>query len=964
MKKFILAFIVLASSCLAYADYHFSEVYSDGHVWRVDHFVAPEGKLQTKIETKSFAFQHEANAFADSLKALNTNKSRFKFVATEVNASSVWTVKNHWTEEWEQKYAEWVSKEFNKSFFVKHNLATDCADVAYALRWIFSRNNGLPAHGTLAGSGQVVTQDSMKNEWEVLSTHVEWSKDKRFLAALNWLLDNVYTKTLHKDTFPVKIAPNTIKPGLINLMGGHTEIFSSVSYDPQEVPLEVLSSTMPRAVRELFVRPFVDESVTPKEDGGLLRFRWPVKNGSWKLIEKEAMPFYSDEQYADSMCEEESHFSFCLFKKLGMSYKPDLIIQKIQNGLMDNLKMREEIVKDGFIYCETHDCAPGTQAWEDWSTPTRDGRLKASFEAAESLAVNLDQVTSFDQWLKNTKLSGSELKLADFYKRMKAQFLSSDPRDSVDQRWARTYSAIFKTVQSRFGQYQAARNALIEKASYCRENKEECRNSKKLFTEYSSLEVDFNSRNLVYSWTAFCSKEPCETQKAFEDDLKQVWFQSSIPWDDIEQRNGIIPKEGHLLSARQIADGGKSFIILDGSKLYQLDKREVIWTAEYGNLAFDSHTKQFFHLKEERIQFFDDQFKPLEEIQITPEDGSDFKFLSLGNGKYFITAMVVDGELPEPVQSTTAWILDMNSKTVSEPMSVMYNFQGSHANKIFLLTKGTENHLIYWKGTELITRVIPKLPGEFISMARLSDEEFLFSFGMDKEGGIFGSEVFHLKDTAFKSIEFYQHDRLEVVSIDGGFLFLNSSYPGRSTLYNRDLMPVWTGLGSSNRYKINKNSTLMFHFTNKAFHGFKFSEKGMEETGLKFASTLPLFLGVTPDWVSFFDSKKFKIKNYEGDEIYEHSFIGKAKCSTVAVCVGDELISEFIFSPLQHNENFDVMVIGRSNGHELTERLGQVIVRRYSLSENPPDTEWESVEREVSVGQGLYLNSKQILWFP
>lgn len=963
MLKFILGLLFLSSSFLAFADFHFSEVYSDGHVWRVDHFLAEDGKLQTKIETKSFTFQSQAQAFADSLKLLNNQKRRFKFVSSEVKATSVWTVKNHWSEEWERKYAEWVEKNFNKSFFTKFNLATDCADVAYALRWIFSRNNGLPAHGTLAGSGLLVTQDSMKAEWVVLATHEEWNKDKRFLAALNWLLDNVYTKTLHKDTFPVKLAANTMKPGLINLMGGHTEIFSKVSYEQNEVPLEVLSSTMPRAVRELFSRPFVDESVTGKEDGGLLRFRWPVKHGGWKLTEKESMPYFSEEQYDENLCEDEKHFSFCLFKKLGMTFKPDLIMQKVQSGLMESLKMREEIVKNGFVYCETHDCSPGTQAWEDWSTPTRDGRLKAAFESAVGLSLDLNQDDAFDDWMKNSKLPSSEMKIFDFYKRMKANFLSSDPRDSLDQRWARTYSAINKTVQGRFKNFQEQRSVLVEKASYCREHKEECRNSRKLFTEYSTLEIDFNLQDLVYRWTAFCSKDTCESQKNFEAELQKVWFQSSIPWDDLEQRNGVIPADAHLIQTRSIDSGGEQFLILDSHKLYDLSKREVIWKEEGGNLGFDKGTKQFYFVKDKKVRFFDEDFKPLDELVITHETAVDFNVTELGSGKYFITAMVSAGELLEPMPYNTAWILDVKDKTVSDSMSVTFSWPGIHENKPFLLTKGTQSHLIYWKGSELIVQKIPAFPGEYISVARLSDDEFLFSFGMEKEGGIFGSEVFHLKNNTYKSVEFYQHDRLEVIRIDGGFLFLNSSYPGRSSLYDRNLMPLWTGLGSPSRLKISKDATLMFRFHNAVFRGYKFSEKGMEETGLKFKN-LPMVLGVTPEWISFFDSKNFVVQDFNGEELYQHNFIGVVKCSSISICSGEDLVSEFHYSPLINNQNYDVVLIGRGQGHEMTERLGQVIVRRFDLSEPAPDTEWDSSPRQVSTGQGLYLNSKQILWFP
>lgn len=51
-------------------------------------------------------------------------------------STPLWRPKNTWSAEWEEKYNQWVEANFDEEFFVKKNLATDCADAAIMLRWI------------------------------------------------------------------------------------------------------------------------------------------------------------------------------------------------------------------------------------------------------------------------------------------------------------------------------------------------------------------------------------------------------------------------------------------------------------------------------------------------------------------------------------------------------------------------------------------------------------------------------------------------------------------------------------------------------------------------------------------------------------------------------------------------------------------------------------------------------------
>ncbi|MDP2968857.1 MAG: hypothetical protein Q8P64_06590, partial [Deltaproteobacteria bacterium] len=61
----------------------------------------------------------------------------------------VWSVGDRrWTAEEESNFARWVEANLTEDFFIRHNIPVDCADVPYAVRWIYARIAGLPAGAT------------------------------------------------------------------------------------------------------------------------------------------------------------------------------------------------------------------------------------------------------------------------------------------------------------------------------------------------------------------------------------------------------------------------------------------------------------------------------------------------------------------------------------------------------------------------------------------------------------------------------------------------------------------------------------------------------------------------------------------------------------------------------------------------------------------------------------------------
>jgi len=56
------------------------------------------------------------------------------------SSQQVWTVGDRrWSVEEEIRYGKWVEENIIEDFFIRHKIPIDCADVPYAVRWIYAR---------------------------------------------------------------------------------------------------------------------------------------------------------------------------------------------------------------------------------------------------------------------------------------------------------------------------------------------------------------------------------------------------------------------------------------------------------------------------------------------------------------------------------------------------------------------------------------------------------------------------------------------------------------------------------------------------------------------------------------------------------------------------------------------------------------------------------------------------------
>jgi hypothetical protein len=371
------------------------------------------------------------------------------FAKSDGKATSIWVASNSWSEVWEERYADWLKENITSDFFQKYNIATDCADALIGFRWIFARINYLPVANILGSTGNIFGHFSMLKAWQGLPTSSNWYDDKLFLTALSYVMDMTSTLTiLNGDGYPVKISRNGLLAGTFILTryngSGHIRTITENHYDEvSELPLVTYSSTTPREVRSLYRENFVDQAWPKRQLKEVLAFRWPVVSSSrWTLQRKENHADYSEEQFDPDL--ERSQYSFIQFiiSRVNTNYDPYKLVDVAISDIVLALETRKTIVRDGYEYCRSHDCRPGTQGYEDWSTPNRDEKLVKKYSDMESLVKDFDSSFPglFEKWKNqlsgtHVEIEGRSLDLATIRSLFTRNLASSKPTDPPLRRW-------------------------------------------------------------------------------------------------------------------------------------------------------------------------------------------------------------------------------------------------------------------------------------------------------------------------------------------------------------------------------------------------------------------------------------------------------------------------------------------------------------------------------------------------
>ena len=366
--------------------------------------------------------------------------------ATDVSAKTVqttfgqvWQVTTRrWDTAQEQRFAQWVEKTVTEDFLLRHRIAVDCADVPYAIRWIYARIAHLPAAATTVDNRLL---GHWSTDWKHLPTDELWYRDTRFLASLAAVLSNTSTRTLPQDTYPIRIDPQVLTAGSVFIGDGHAGIIGRIVTDGSKYsPIQTWESSLPRKITKLRQKSYFAAWVSAETGTGLVRFRWPVLyGGRWKYLEKDAHPYHSLEQYSPDFYNAGESFDLAVARRIDPKHydpvqKAHLIINSIHRSFMERVK----IVRNGFRHCRRKRCPEGSYLWEVYSTPGRDDMITFEIIHLRKLINEneFDESSLFKEMERLIIPIDDERTITLAYAVQNYIWLSHNPDDPLTARWA------------------------------------------------------------------------------------------------------------------------------------------------------------------------------------------------------------------------------------------------------------------------------------------------------------------------------------------------------------------------------------------------------------------------------------------------------------------------------------------------------------------------------------------------
>ncbi len=360
------------------------------------------------------------------------------FSKTAESQGQVWEVgTRRWDVADEHRFADWMEKTVTEDFFIKHRIPIDCADVPYALRWIYARIAHLPAAATTR-DGRLF--GNWSTTWKNLPSNSDWSRDRRFRAALLHMLEVTTTETMPADTYPIRISADTVLAGTVFLANGHAGIVGHIVRDGSMFsPIQTWEATLPRKIRKLRQKSYF--FTWPDEDAGtgLVQFRWPVySDGHWHYLPKREQPLYSEEQYNQGFYHKGELFDEAVARRIDPTkYDPVKKAGLIIGSIYRYLEERIPIVQAGYRRCRHAKCNEGSSLWEIYSTPGRDDMIAFEIEHLEKLIEDngLDEKALQKTMEKMTLPIKKGWTVTLNYVVQNYRWMSHDPGDPIEARW-------------------------------------------------------------------------------------------------------------------------------------------------------------------------------------------------------------------------------------------------------------------------------------------------------------------------------------------------------------------------------------------------------------------------------------------------------------------------------------------------------------------------------------------------
>ena len=415
----------------------------------------------------------------------------------------VWKVGGRlWTVEEEHQFGKWVDTNVTEDFFIRYKIPVDCADVPYAIRWIYARIAHLPAAATTKENKLI---GHWSTEWGRLPTHHEWYKDLRFRRALLHMLSETTTRTIPSDTYPIRIDPDSVTPGTAFFVTeSHSGVIGHVVLDGSYAhPLQTWEATIPARPQKMSQRNFLSPRPESTTYSGLVKFRWPIiQNGKWKYLPAKEHPFYSEEQYTSDFYEGYADFVEAVAKRIDPAdYDPDEKVEKVMETITRFLRDRVPIVLEGYKRCHKGGCPDGSALWEIHSTPGRDGMITLLMDHLHQIieANHLDKERLRERMEAIPIQISRDHAITFYHLYQNYPWLSPHPEDSVEARWG------LKKCEMIFSRIRSASNsiAFIEKTY------------RKKDTKYADFSIQ-QQQEIIHRLTEEWVRSQCKVTKGLE----------------------------------------------------------------------------------------------------------------------------------------------------------------------------------------------------------------------------------------------------------------------------------------------------------------------------------------------------------------------------------------------------------------------------------------------------------------
>jgi hypothetical protein len=379
--------------------------------------------------------------------------------------AEVWNDSSSWNQEWENKYQKWIeSDSFNKRIFIDptspyHGLATDCADVIYAFRIIFSYENKLKYESLNPDIEHLnFFNKYLNNRTNRFDNFQEGpERVKAFIAYLGKLAGTEFLSA--KDSYPVGI--KNIRPGdfyianqVVNgITIRHTYLIKKIYHTGV---FDLYYSTLPDMVRELKYHRGIPLFSFDSAPYGFRRFINPSMRGQ----EPSTYQDFSNEQYDLLKKVGPAQIIYSISKSLRVqqeTYQDNLtrVIGNICRAIGDRvLDINESI---NFVDSVNGRCVTKSE-YDNLSTPQQDERIYnqinnimdywhsvikaqkiSSFTPATikgmNYLLNIEPSSLKDHQILCSSFKKYPVTLKQFFDRYHARKISSHPNDSIASRW-------------------------------------------------------------------------------------------------------------------------------------------------------------------------------------------------------------------------------------------------------------------------------------------------------------------------------------------------------------------------------------------------------------------------------------------------------------------------------------------------------------------------------------------------